>query len=106
VLHCFSGDAHLAASALELGYFLSFAGNLTYPNAGALRTVAATVPADRVLVETDAPFLSPAPYRGKTNEPALVGATLRALATCRDEDPDRLAAQIVSNAAQLFGWEA
>lgn len=105
VLHCFSGDAHLAARALELGYYLSFAGNLTYPSAGGLRAVAATVPIDRVLVETDAPFLSPVPYRGKTNEPARIGATLRALATCRNEDVAWLAGRIVSNARHLFGWE-
>lgn len=105
VLHCFSGDEALAARALDLGYLLSFAGNLTYPSAGALRAVAARLPADALLVETDAPFLSPVPYRGKRNEPALVRATLETLAACRDDDVDRLATQVRANAARLFAWE-
>ncbi|HWE63993.1 MAG TPA: TatD family hydrolase [Chloroflexota bacterium] len=104
VLHCFSGDRALAARALDLGYYLSFAGNLTYPSAAALRDVAAWVPRDRVLVETDAPFLSPVPRRGKRNEPAFVGLTLQALAACRMEDARDLAQQVISNAQTLFAW--
>lgn len=104
VMHCFGGDRVLAARALDLGYYISFAGNLTYPSAGALRDVAAWVPADRLLVETDAPFLSPVPKRGKANEPAYVVHTLAALAACRSADLPSLAAQAADNARTLFGW--
>ena len=104
VMHCFSGDLGLAERALLLGYYISFAGNLTYPSAGPLREVAAMLPEDRLLVETDAPYLSPVPLRGKHNEPAHVGITLRALAVCRGVAPEVLAPRIVANAEQLFGW--
>lgn len=104
VLHCFSGDRSLAARGLELGLHLSFAGNLTYPSAGALREVAGWAPADRLLVETDAPFLSPVPHRGRRNEPAYVDLTLRVLAACREVDVGLLARQIAENARVLFAW--
>lgn len=104
VLHCFSGDMALAEQALDLGLYLSFAGNLTYPSASALRAVAASVPEERLLVETDAPFLAPAPMRGRRNEPAHVAFTLQALAQTRDCAPDALARRIAANAATLFGW--
>jgi TatD DNase family protein len=104
VLHCFSGDIDLAERALDLGFCLSFAGNLTYPSASALRMVAAWAPEERLLVETDAPFLAPVPVRGRRNEPAHVTHTLEALARARDCSPETLARQIVANAQTLFGW--
>ena len=104
VLHCFSGDLQLAEQALDLGMYLSFAGNLTYPSAAPLRAVAARVPEDRLLVETDAPFLSPVPMRGRRNEPAHVAYTLRTLAEVRDCSPVVLARRIAANAHALFGW--
>lgn len=80
VFHCFSGDTRLAKEALELGFFLSFSGILTFQNATALRDIAKTVPLDRLLVETDCPYLTPAPHRGKRNEPAYVTFVARQLA--------------------------
>jgi len=101
VLHCFSSPA-LLAPALERSWYLSFAGNVTYPNAGDLREVARTVPADRLLAETDSPYLSPQPVRGGRNEPAYVVHTLALLAEIRGESPDVLAAQIDANATAAF----
>ena len=102
VLHCFSSPGLLPV-ALERDYYVSFAGNVTYPNAGALREAAAIVPAHRILVETDTPYLSPQPRRGRPNEPANVVHTLAALAEARGDDPDELEAAIDANAAALFG---
>jgi len=104
VLHCFSGDLSFAGQVLDLGYFLSFAGNLTYPSATPLREVAASVPLDRVLVETDTPYLSPTPHRGAPNQPAHVVHTLHALAVCTKQEPNELARRVAANAATLFGW--
>jgi TatD DNase family protein len=104
VMHCFSGDAELAEAALDLGFHISFAGNLTYPSAGSLREVARKLPVNCLLVETDAPFLSPIPHRGKRNEPANVEYTLRTLAACREEDVAVLATHIAANAQTLFDW--
>jgi TatD DNase family protein len=102
VLHCFSSPGLLPV-ALERDYYVSFAGNVTYPNAGALREAAAAVPADRILVETDTPYLAPQARRGRRNEPANVVYTLAALAEARGEDPEELEATIDANAAALFG---
>ncbi len=102
VLHCFSGDGAQARRALELGFLLSFAGNLTYPGAAALREVAASLPADRYLVETDCPFLAPAPERGKRNEPALVRRTAELLAQVRGVSLPALAEQTSENFHRLF----
>ena len=102
VLHCFSEPALLAA-ALERGYYVSFAGNVTYPKAHELREAAKRVPPDRILVETDTPYLAPQPVRGKPNEPANVVLTLHALAEIRGEEADALAARIDANAAAVFG---
>jgi len=102
VLHCFS-SAHLLPVALERGYYVSFAGNVTYPNAGELRAAAARVPGDRILAETDSPYLSPQPRRGRPNEPANVVHTLAALAAARDEDVSELERRIDDNAAAAFG---
>jgi len=101
ILHCFSSPALLEA-ALERGYYVSFAGNVTYPKAGDLRGCAAQVPADRILAETDSPYLSPQPLRGRTNEPANVLHTVAALAEARGEDADELAAGIAENASAAF----
>jgi TatD DNase family protein len=102
VLHCFSSPRLLPA-ALERGYYVSFAGNATYPNATELRLAATQVPADRILAETDTPYLAPQPRRGRPNEPAYVVHTLAALARVRGEEPDALERQIEENARRVFG---
>jgi TatD DNase family protein len=102
VLHCFSYPGALSA-ALERGYYVSFAGNVTYKNASELRVSASQVPRERILAETDCPYLSPEPRRGRPNEPANVVHTVEALARVRGEEPDELAAQIDANAARVFG---
>lgn len=104
VMHCFSGDLSFAERMLDLGYFLSFAGNLTYPSAATLREVASWAPPDRLLLETDSPYLAPIPHRGKPNRPALVVHTLHALAACRGQEPAAMGRQVLANAASLFGW--
>jgi TatD DNase family protein len=101
ILHCFSSP-ELVATAVDRGYFVSFAGNATYPRAEALRAAAAAVPQERVLVETDTPYLAPQPVRGRPNEPANVVHTIRALAEARDEDTELLASAIHANAATAF----
>jgi len=102
VLHCFS-SWRLLEPALEHGWYCSFAGNVTYPKAGELRAAAAEVPRDRLLAETDSPYLAPQPVRGKRNEPAHVVHTLAVLAEARGEDPAELEATIEENAARAFG---
>jgi TatD DNase family protein len=102
VLHCFSSPGLLPV-ALERGYYVSFAGNVTYPKAGELREAAVAVPADRILAETDSPYLAPQPVRGKRNEPAYVVHTVASLAETRGEDPAKLGSCIAENAAAAFG---
>ena len=101
VLHCFSAP-ELLPVALDRGYYVSFAGNVTYPKAEELREAARTVPADRLLVETDSPYLSPHPRRGRPNEPANVVHTAAALAQARRADPAALERQLDANAAAAF----
>jgi TatD DNase family protein len=101
VLHCFSSPRLLPA-ALERRYYVSFAGNVTYPNATDLRLAATQVPADRILAETDTPYLAPQPQRGRPNEPAFVVHTLAALAEARGDDPRELERQIEENARLAF----
>jgi TatD DNase family protein len=101
VLHCFSSPELLPA-ALERGYYVSFAGNVTYPKAIDLRDAAARIAGDRLLAETDCPYLSPQPVRGRPNEPAYVMHTVAALAQARAEDVDEVAEQIEANATALF----
>jgi TatD DNase family protein len=101
VMHCFSSPG-LLEPALERGWYVSFAGNVTYPNAYDLRAAARAVPGDRLLVETDSPYLSPQPRRGRPNEPANVVHTVAALAAARQDDDDALAAQIDANADAAF----
>jgi TatD DNase family protein len=102
VLHCFSSPA-LLGPALERGWYVSFAGNVTYPKAAELREAAARVPGDRILAETDSPYLAPQPVRGRPNEPANVVHTLAALAECRGEDAAELGRRIDANADAAFG---
>lgn len=106
ILHCFSGTQEFAAAAVQAGYFLSFAGNLTYRKAEELRAVSRAVPADRVLVETDAPVIPPQPWRGKRNEPAYVVATAEMLAIERGIPMRELAETISRNADTLLRWRA
>jgi len=102
VLHAFTGSADEAAEAVELGCCLGFAGMLTFRSAANLRQVAATVPADRLLIETDSPFLSPEPLRGRRNEPGHVVHTARCLAIARGVSLERLAADTTANARRVF----
>jgi TatD DNase family protein len=102
VLHCFSSPGLLPV-ALERGYYVSFAGNVTYPKAVELRDAAAKIPQDRLLAETDSPYLAPQPVRGKTNEPAYVVHTVAALAETLGEDAAHLGRRIDVNAAAAFG---
>ncbi len=104
ILHCFSTGPGWAEGAAERGWYCSFAGNLTYPKSEAIREAAALVPADRILVETDAPFLSPQPVRGKPNQPANVVATAERLAEIRGVPYGELERTVEANAARVFGW--
>ncbi len=102
VMHCFSSPGLLPV-ALERGYYVSFAGNVTYPKAVELREAAAKIPANRILAETDCPYLAPQPVRGKRNEPAYVVHTIASLAETRGEDASELGRRIDENAATAFG---
>lgn len=102
VFHCFSGDTVQAATALDLGGYLSFAGNVTYKSAESLREAARSVPLDRLLVETDSPYLAPVPFRGKKNEPAYVAHVGAALAATLGIPPKELAAATTANANAVF----
>jgi TatD DNase family protein len=102
VLHCFTGGRDLAFQAIDLGLYVSFTGILTFKNSQALRDIARDLPADRILVETDAPFLAPMPYRGKRNEPAYVAETARVLAETRGVTADAIARQTTENFFRLF----
>jgi len=104
VLHCYTGDLATALQAVDLGCYISFAGNSTYPKLRALLDVAAEVPAERLLLETDAPFLAPRPLRGRRNEPAHVVHTYDAVAAARGVTRDALGRLVTDNAARLFGW--
>ena len=103
VFHCFTGDQALAEAAVTRGFHLSFSGIVTFPRADALRAVARWVPADRWLVETDSPYLAPAPRRGGRNEPARVAAVLEAVARCRGLSIEEARAQSWRNASAVFG---
>lgn len=103
VLHCFSGDASFAAECVKRGYTLSFAGTLTFKNAAPLREAAALTPLEQVVVETDAPYLTPVPYRGRPNGSYLVPHTVRALAEVMGADLDELCAAVSANGERLYG---
>src|SRR5205807_8517048 len=102
VLHCYTGGPDLALRALALGHFISFTGIVTFKNSGALREIAKSVPTDRFLVETDAPYLAPLPYRGKRNEPAYVVEVARMLAEVRGVSFEEIARQTTENFFKLF----
>ncbi|WP_328427117.1 TatD family hydrolase [Streptomyces sp. NBC_00443] len=104
VFHCYSGDAEMAQVCARAGYFMSFAGNVTFKNAQNLRDAVAVAPLELLLVETDAPFLTPAPYRGRPNAPYLIPITVRAMAAVRGIDEDALARALGSNTAHAFGY--
>ena len=103
VFHCFSGDVEMAKICIERGYILSFAGTMTFKNAPALREAVKLVPHDQLLVETDSPFLAPAPHRGALNTPAQIANIVRAMAAERDEDVAELATALSKNAERIFG---
>ncbi|MFG3308315.1 TatD family hydrolase [Streptomyces wuyuanensis] len=104
VFHCYSGDADMARICADAGYFMSFAGNVTFKNAQPLRDALAVAPLELVLVETDAPFLTPAPYRGRPNAPYLIPVTVRAMAAVRGIDEDAMSQAIASNTARAFDY--
>jgi TatD DNase family protein len=103
VFHCFSGDAEMAGICKDLGYYVSFAGTVTFSNAHALREAAAVVPLDRILLETDAPFLTPHPHRGDANAPAQVARTARVVADCAGVDLDVLCAAVSATSEDIYG---
>jgi TatD DNase family protein len=106
VFHCFSGDESLARLAADEGWYCSFAGNITFKNAENLRDALRVLPADRILVETDAPYLTPAPLRGRPNAPYLVPHTARFMAEVRGVDLDEFCAQLASNTVAVYGsWQ-
>jgi TatD DNase family protein len=105
VLHCFTSGAALADAALEIGFMVSFSGIATFPNAKDLLPVIRNVPSDRILIETDCPYLAPVPHRGKRNEPAYVADTARFIAKIRDIDVEQLEAETCSNYSRLFSLE-
>jgi TatD DNase family protein len=106
VFHCFSGDAAFAKACVERGYVLSFAGTLTFANAGSLREAAALTPVDQLLVETDSPFLTPMPHRGRPNASRLVPLTVRTLSEVTGVEPEQLCAGLTATAERVFGlWE-
>ena len=106
IFHCFSSDADMARACVDAGYVLSFSGTVSFRNAKALREAAPLVPREQVLVETDAPFLTPHPFRGAPNESYCLPYTLRALAEVRGEDPLELAAATTANAERVYGFPA
>ena len=103
VIHCFSGDKDLAEAFIALGYYISIPGTVTYKKAVQIKEVAAKIPLDRMLVETDAPFLAPVPRRGRRNEPSLVTHTAREIARLRDIPFETVAEQTTRNARKIFG---
>jgi TatD DNase family protein len=103
IMHCFTGGPTEARQALESGFHLSFGGIVTFPKADAVREAAALTPEDRLLIETDAPYLAPVPHRGKRNEPAFIVETVRRLAEARAVTPEHIAAVTTGNFERLFG---
>lgn len=103
VFHCFSGDAEMARECVRAGYVLSFAGTVTFKNAAALRAAAGVVPVDQLLVETDAPFLTPVPFRGRPNAPYLVPLTVRALAAVKSVHIEHLCEEVTRTGQRVFG---
>lgn len=107
VFHCFSGDVEMAKLCAEHGWYLSFAGTVTFKNAANLREALAVIPRELILVETDAPFLTPIPYRGRPNSPYLIPVTLRAMAEHLGVEVSELATQVAANTERVYGlWDA
>jgi TatD DNase family protein len=104
IFHCFSGDAAMAARCAEAGYLMSFAGNVTFKNADSLREAAREAPVELMLAETDAPYLTPVPHRGKPNSPALTAHTIRYLAELKNMDLPDFCAVLQANGARVFAW--
>jgi len=104
IFHCFSGDAAMAARCAEAGYLMSFAGNVTFKNADPLREAALVAPAELMLAETDAPYLTPVPHRGKPNSPAMTAYTIRYLAALKNLDVADFCATLQATGARVFGW--
>jgi TatD DNase family protein len=102
VLHCFTGNATQARRGLDMGFMISFAGNITFPKAQQIRDAALEVPLDRMFIETDSPFLAPVPFRGKRNEPAFVKEVARQLGELRGLSPDEIGAQTTQNFRRFF----
>jgi TatD DNase family protein len=105
ILHCFTGELHHAREAIDLGFLISFAGNVTFPKAQPIRDAALAVPLDRMLIETDSPFLAPIPNRGKRNEPAWVKMVAAKIAEVRNIDPEEVSSRTTSNFGAFFGTE-
>lgn len=105
VMHCFSGDGELAQAFLELGFYIAFGGPVTFSNGRQAREAALAVPTDRLLLETDCPYLAPTPYRGQRNEPAHVARVAQELARLKGMSPEELAAETTANACRLFGLD-
>jgi TatD DNase family protein len=103
VIHCFSYSKEFAKTFLDMGYYISFTGNITYKNAGSIREACAFIPADRLLLETDCPYLAPVPYRGQTAHPGMVAEVYKTAAEVRSIAVESLTAQIAENAKRLFG---
>ena len=106
VMHCFGGDAAFARRCVDLGFYISFAGNVTFPKAEPLREAARVVPLDRLLVETDSPYLAPKPVRGRRCEPVLVEHTARLLAEIKQVSEEGFAARTTRNAERVFLTES
>ena len=104
IFHCFSGDAAMAEQCAEAGYVMSFAGNVTFKNADALRAAAQVAPPELMLAETDAPYLTPVPHRGKPNSPALTAYTIRFLAELKKLDVEDFCARLQTTGARVFAW--
>ena len=104
IFHCFSGDAAMAARCAEAGYLMSFAGNVTFKNADSLREAARVAPAELMLAETDAPYLTPVPHRGKPNSPAMTAYTIRYLAALKNLDVSDFCAQLQATGSRVFAW--
>jgi TatD DNase family protein len=105
VMHCFSGGAEMAKDVLDLGFMISFSGNVTFKSAGALRDIAQTVPIERILIETDCPFLTPVPFRGRRNEPARVIEVARCIAEVRNQSIGAIEKATTDNFVRTFGIE-
>ena len=104
IFHCFSGDAEMAKVCADAGYVMSFAGNVTFTNAGNLREAAIAAPVDLILAETDAPFLTPVPHRGKPNSPAMTAYTIRFLAELKGLEVAALCEHLTATGARVFNW--